>query len=136
MSITTKAQRHKSVVFLCAFVFLLLTTVLAQAPTFEGNWYGTISPPGAQFDIAVRLQLRGDIWTGTLLLENGTNIPLREIVPRANAISFSLDPGPQKITFKGALSDNGTELSGDFTQDTSTFPFKLSRTPTAALQGA
>ena len=43
---------------------------------------------------------------------------------------------PGTITFKGAFSDDGKEISGQFTQNTSSYPFKLSRTPAAALQGA
>ena len=64
-------------------------------------------------------------------------VTLTEIAAHSKSISFSaVDPGQQKITFESALSDNGTELSGEFTQANSTFPFKLSRTPTPALQGA
>ena len=127
---TKRHKGHKSILGLCLFVAI---TLLGQAPTFEGTWYGTINPPSLQFNIAVRFQKSGDSWSGTLLLENGMTVPLTEIAAQSKSISFSaVDPGQQKITFESALSDNGTELSGEFTQANSTFPFKLSRTPTPA----
>src|SRR5262249_41936338 len=113
--------------FACLFVAV---TLLGQAPTFEGMWYGTINPPGLQFDIAVRFQKTGDSWSGTLLLENGMTAPLSEIAAQSKSISFSADARQNKIAFKGALSDNGTEISGQFMQENATFPFKLSRTST------
>src|SRR5947207_14408870 len=105
MSITTKAQRHKVIVLLCVFVPLwLLTHVLAQTPGVEGTWFGTINPPGAQFDIAINLQRDVAGWTGMLLMENGANIPLREMVIQPSTISFLLDGGGGKIAFKGTIS--------------------------------
>lgn len=86
MAFTTKTRRHKGGVFLCVFVFLWLANALAQAPSFEGTWYGTINPPGARFDIAVNFQKRGDEWTGTLLMENGASIPLAEVIVQANGM--------------------------------------------------
>jgi hypothetical protein len=115
-------------------VSLWLATAFAQAPGFEGTWYGTINPPGAKFDIAVRFQKRAETWTGTLLMEDGNSFPLSEVIPKADSITFSLTPGQVKITFVGKLS--GTEIKGEFKQDNSTFPFALTQTPTGAFQGA
>ena len=64
---TKRHKVHKSILGLCLFVAI---TLLGQAPTFEGTWYGTINPPSLQFNIAVRFQKSGDSWSGTLLLEN------------------------------------------------------------------
>ena len=135
MTLTTKTPRHKGVVFLCVLVSLWLTPTLAQAPGFEGTWYGTINPPGARFDIAVNFQKNGNTWTGTLLMESGDSIPLAEIVTDANVITFSL-PVQGKVTFAGKLSGNTPEINGEFKQNNETFPFSLRRTPTAAFQGA
>jgi len=124
------------VFLLCVSVSLWLMHGLAQTPGFEGTWYGTISPPGAQFDIAVSFQRSDASWAGNLLMENGTAIPITEIVIADNTITFSLSPGQGKVTFTGKLSGATPEISGVFRQDDSSFPFKLSRTPTTTFQGA
>jgi hypothetical protein len=123
------------VVRIISLLSLLTVCGLAQAPKIEGQWYGTINPPGANFDVAVNFQRRGDGWIGTLLMENGGSLPLKNITAEGNAVSFVLDSGKTDVSFKGTLS-NAQEMSGEFTQNGMKFPFKLSRTPTQALQGA
>jgi hypothetical protein len=125
----------KPTVLLCAFVSLCLITAFAQAPSFDGGtWYGSINPPGTRFEVAVNFQNVGG-WSGTLLMENGLSLPLREIVVQGNTISFSLDlGGQQRIRFKGERK--GDDITGEFTDQKSTFPFQLSRTATPALIGA
>jgi hypothetical protein len=129
-------MKNRTATLVCAFALLWLATASAQAPSLEGTWYGTINPPGAQFEVAVRLQKKGEGWTGTLLLENGVSVPLNDIAIRSNSASFSINPGQEKVTFQGKLTNNGAEFNGEFKQGNSAFPFKLSRTPSAALQGA
>lgn len=126
----------KTATILCLLCFFVALISLAQGPTIEGNWYGSINPPGANFDIAVHFEKKGEIWTGALLVENGERFPLREIVAQLPAISFSFDPGGEKITLKGSLSGDATEISGQFTQNNSVFPFKLSRMPRGPLKDA
>src|SRR6516162_7467543 len=95
-----------------------------------------VNPPGTRSDIAVSLRNIGG-WTGSLLMENGTSLPLRDISIDGNTISFSIDLRGQrgeKARFKGTIKDD--EITGEFTQDNSTVPFQLSRKPTAALVGA
>ena len=125
------------------FLILLLTafTIIssaAQVPSIAGPWYGTINPPGAEFEIAVTIQKRdAGGWTGVLLMENGLSFQLNEITVGGSAISFSLEVGPAaKASLKGTLSADGTGISGEFTQNGAKFPFKLSRTPAGTLQGA
>src|SRR5262245_52689005 len=123
------------VVRIISLLSLLTVSGLAQAPKIEGQWYGTINPPGANFDVAVNFQRRGDGWTGTLLMENGASLPLKNITAEGNAVSFVVVSKNEDVSFKGTLS-NAEEMSGKFTQDGMKFPFKLSRTPTQTLQGA
>ena len=52
-----------------ALATLLVAAGMAQDPKIDGPWYGTISPPGAQFDVGVTFQRRAGGWTGMLLLE-------------------------------------------------------------------
>ena len=76
-----------------ALATLLVAAGMAQDPKIDGPWYGTISPPGAQFDVGVTFQRRAGGWTGMLLLENGRSTPLKDITLEANAISFSVGCG-------------------------------------------
>jgi len=109
--------------------------VFAQSPSrvWDGTWYGSINPPGQRFDVAVSLQNIGG-WTGSLLMENGASFSMRDIAIEANTISFSIDLRGEPIRFKGSLK--GDEITGEFTQRNSSFPFELSRKATAALTGA
>src|SRR4029434_5924227 len=104
------------------WALLSLFIPFAQGPSLEGTWYGAISAPGAQFEIAVNLQKKGAGWTGALLLENGRTVPASNIVVEVNAIAFSLDQGSEKTTFKGVVSGSASEISGTFTQRDSKFP--------------
>jgi hypothetical protein len=108
-------------------------TFVAQTPGFEGAWYGTITPPGAQFDIAVSFKKRVDSWTGTLLLENGTNLTVEDLVIQGATVRFTVIQGQTRAAFAAVLSDAG--IKGEIKQDNSTFPFALSRAPTRAFQG-
>ena len=69
--------------------FLCMSTY-AQTPKIEGAWYGTINPPGVQFDIAINFQKIGDDWTGTLMMENGNSLQLKDVKATGNAVSFSV----------------------------------------------
>src|SRR5262245_50257932 len=95
----TRMRGGRLLLALCALLWL--PAGFAQTAGFEGVWYGTINPPGARFDIAVNLQRRDNGWTGALLMEDGTNIPLSAIAAKEDAITFSLDPGGGKVTFTG-----------------------------------
>jgi CubicO group peptidase (beta-lactamase class C family) len=44
-----------------------------------------------------------------------------------NQVSFVISGVPGDPTFKGTLSEDGTKITGDFTQNKQTFPFTLSR---------
>jgi hypothetical protein len=131
---TKKHKMHKR--FLSFLCFFVAVTLSGQAISFDGTWYGAINPPGAKFDVAVNVQKRGDVWTGTLLTEDGTSFPLTDISVQGNTITFAVSPGASKVTFTGTLSGATPAITGEFKQDNATFPFSLSRTPTAAFQGA
>ena len=94
------------IVILTAFTII---SSAAQVPSVAGPWYGTINPPGVEFEIAVTIQKRdAGGWTGVLLMENGLSFPLNDITIDGSAISFSLEVRPAaKASLKGALSPDG-----------------------------
>jgi len=124
----------KVLALVCVSVSLWFITASAQAPGFEGTWYGSIKGPGSSIEIALNLQKNGDSWSGVLLLQDGTRVPLKDIVVQPNTISFALDAGPSQVTFSGKVPASASEIEGDFTQAGSTFPFKLSRNMGGAQQ--
>jgi len=106
---------------------------VAETPDIAGPWYGTFSPAGTPIEISVIFQNTGDSWVGSLVLADGRAIRLKEIRPTGNSVSFSLDAPQAKASFKGALSADRSELIGEFVQDPTRFPLKLSRNPSAAI---
>jgi len=117
-------------------VFLLARIpfgVVAQSRTAAGVWNGAISLPGAELIVSVNLQQKDDGgWTGTIdiPMQNAKGLPLSNIAIEGASISFSIAGVPGDPTFKGKLSEDGSAISGDFTQGPGKFMFKLTRSQT------
>jgi len=104
----------------------------AQTPDIVGLWYGTFSPAGTPIEISVIFQSSEDSWAGSFVLPDGRGIPLKEVRVVGNSVSFSLDAPRAKASFQGTLSADRSELTGEFIQDPTRFPLKLSRHSSAA----
>jgi hypothetical protein len=109
---------------------------LAQGPPIGGMWYGTFSPNGRPSPISIVFQSHGQDWVGSLLLESGRVIALKDVTLNGDTISFALDLPQVKATFKGRLSKDQKELNGEFTQSGTTFPLSLSRNSRAAPESS
>src|SRR5215468_4483155 len=107
--------------------------VVAQTSDLTGPWYGSFSPAGTPMEISVIFQRSGDNWTGSLVLADGRGIPLKEVRATGNSVSFLIDVLQAKAAFKGTLSADRSELTGEFIQDPSRFPLKLTRNSSAAI---
>jgi len=120
------------VVLVTALVAFLAVSSIAQRPTIEGAWYGTIRPGGAPLQIALNFQKQSGGWSGVLILENGLPIPLNDVAAVGNTISFTINPPGQpsqaEVIFKVVLNEKSSESSGEFTQDGRKSAFTLSRT--------
>lgn len=100
---------------------LILTAVctlaLAQAPTFLGNWQGTLETGPVKLRLAVHVS-RNDAgaYTSTLdSIDQGTmGIPVA--ATRVTGRLLHLDLSNLRASFDGELSDDGTEIEGIFTQ--------------------
>jgi hypothetical protein len=102
----------------------------AQAPGASGHWKGTIEIPDRPMEIEVDLKPgTPPAWVGTISIpaQNLRFLPLTGIDAQGKAVTFVITSAPGTPTFKGTLSDDGTAMSGDFTQGGATFPFKLTR---------
>jgi CubicO group peptidase (beta-lactamase class C family) len=109
----------------------------AAAPV--GRWDGAISLPGQELRVVVDLSSAdGGALAGVIDIpaQGATDLPLVEVQAKDGAVSFAIQGVPGSPRFKGALSSDGTVLSGDFTQGGQTFPFRLERKGDPAREAA
>ena len=117
-------------IFSC-IVFLVGPVCLhsQETPALAGHWEGTIDVPG-KLAILIDFSQKPD---GTLEgkisipAQNARNLPLNSISFVNKDVSFAIAGVPGEPTFKGTLSDDGTKITGDFTQGGQTFSFSISR---------
>jgi hypothetical protein len=134
-------RSHRRTLFLgVLFLGLLLTPgspAQAQgAPDPSGHWEGTLKVP--QMDLKVEIDLARDsqeIFAGTFSqpAQGVKGLPLSSVTVEASAVRFVVKGGSEPATFDGALSADGTSISGTVTQSTFTIPMNLSRTGDARV---
>ena len=101
----------------------------AQAASAAGTWSGSITTPGAPLGISVTLRQNAGAWTGTMDIpaQGGKGLALGDIAIEGAAVSFRLLAGAGNPTIKGRLSEDGSRISGTFTQSSVSFPVELVR---------
>jgi hypothetical protein len=57
----------------------------------------------------------------------GRFVPLKDVRLTGETISFAVDLPPMKGTFSGALATDHAQIAGEFTQNSGSFPLKVSR---------
>jgi len=120
-------------------VLRLVPGSLAQAqgaPDPSGHWEGTLKVP--QMDLKVEIDLARDsqgIFAGTFSqpAQGVKGLPLSSVTVEASAVRFVVKGGSEPATFDGALSADGTTISGTVMQSTFTIPMNLSRTGDARV---
>ena len=121
-------------VVFAAFSLVLGLPALADGPELTGRWEGAIELPGTRLEVQLDFA-RGD--DGALSgeidipLQGAVDIPLISIVVTDEGAQFEIKGIPGQPTFNGSFSEDGTELSGEFTQGGQTLPFELTRTASA-----
>jgi hypothetical protein len=118
---------------------LLLTpgaVARAQSADPSGHWEGTLKVP--QMELKVEIDLARDsqgVFTGTFSqpAQGVKGLPLSSVAVEASAVRFVVKGGPEPATFDGALSTDGTSISGTVTQSGFTIPMNLSRTGDARV---
>lgn len=98
----------------------------AQGPA--GKWEGSIEVPGSPLDVIVELTKGDTAWTGKISIpaQQASDLPLGVKVDGVQ-VTFSITGVQGDPTFSGKVSEDGSTLSGDFTQMGNTFPFSLKR---------
>lgn len=104
-----------------------------------GYWKGAITLPTSPLEIAIEVR-RGS----NQALQGTIDIPAQGLrgfalsTPKADGatISFGMPGVPGDPLFSGVISADSSTISGDFSQNGQTFPFKLERStrPTAASE--
>ncbi len=126
----------KRVINLSCFLFLLLCLLVlssvfsGQALSLAGHWEGAIEIPGMKLDVDIDLSQKADgSWKGDISIpvQKVKNLPLSNINLEGLQVTFSISGVPGNPTFKGTLSEDGSKITGDFTQEGKTFPFNLAR---------
>jgi CubicO group peptidase (beta-lactamase class C family) len=117
---------------LSCIVFLLFPVSLPsqEVTSIAGHWEGTIDIPGTKLEVLIDFsQKQAGIWEGKISIpaQNAKNLPLNNISFVDKEASFAIGGVPGEPTFKGTITENGTKISGDFTQGGQNFPFSLSR---------
>ena len=107
-----------------------------STPRASGHWEGAIQVPGQELKIEVDLAPAGDQWEGTINIpaQNLKGFPLSSISVQADTVTFLMRNVPGEPTFKGTVSKDGKQLSGDFSQGGGTVPFSLTRTGDAKIE--
>jgi hypothetical protein len=99
-----------------------------------GHWEGSVDVPGRPVAISLDLYedeagvLSGDI---SIPQQGVRTLPLATCERRGDEIGFALPRQPGDPVFRGTISVDGGAIAGQLTQDGLSFPFRLTRAPSA-----
>lgn len=102
----------------------------AEEISLAGHWEGAIELPGMKLEINLDFNQAADrTWQGDISIpaQNAKDLPLGKIAIDGLKVSFVIPGIPGDPAFEGSLSEDGTSISGQFTQAGQTFPFRLTR---------
>ena len=112
-------------------------SLLAQpAADPSGHWEGAIHAPNMDVTIEIDLAKNGNgEAAGTFSGQNVKSLPLANFSIDGRSVGFQIKGSlPADRIFKGALSADGTAMSGDYSQGGYTVPFNLTRTGDARIE--
>ncbi len=121
-------------------MLLIAALLLVPAPSLRaqtavdpsGHWEGAVQAPEMEVKIEIDLakNSKGDL-AGTFSnpAQNLKGLLLANFAVDGRSVSFQIKgSAPADRTFKGALSADGTSMSGEYTQGGYTIPFSMTRT--------
>lgn len=117
-------------VLLAVLVFVSLPLPAAEEASIAGHWIGDVEIPGTKLGFEINLAQKSDgSWSGDISIpaQDAKDLPLGNITAKGKDVSFEITGVPGTPTFKGALSDDGQKISGQFTQGGQAFPFTMNR---------
>jgi len=120
----------------CALLAVSSASLAQTTASPAGHWEGSIAVPSMELKVLIDLALdSGGKWIGDIDIpaQRVTDMPLKGISVSGSAVAFELKIGPGEPKFNGKLSEDGTTISGDFTQAGNSLPFTLKRTGEAKV---
>ena len=126
----TKPFAIPMAVLLWGAVLAAGSAAFAQEPTPQGRWDGKIQTPGPGLGVIVDLAQSPDsAWAGKISIpaQRLKDFSLSNVKVDGRKVSFAMAGVPANPRFKGGLSEDGGEISGDFSQGGGHFTFKLKR---------
>ena len=126
----TLALRKSLLRWTILVMFAAAATATADSPSAAGRWSGAIELPGQSLAVDIQLaSLAGDAWTGTIDIpaQGARALALTGFRIERSAVRFSISGIPGDPTFEGAMSPDGSTISGQLRQAGQQYPFRLSR---------
>jgi len=124
-------RAHLFLIILGLGLLLYPSTIFpVQSLSLAGHWHGTIEIPGMKLEVNLDFSFKPDgSWAGDISIpaQKAKDLPLSNISMSGKEVSFAIAGVPGNPTFKGIISDDGTKITGDFSQSGKTFPFILKR---------
>ncbi len=120
----------------CSFFVFSGTSNAQTRVNPAGHWEGRITLPSGELKVIVDLDRDASgAWIGDFAIPDQAikDLPLSNVSVSGESVSFGLPGGQGNPVFKGKLSDDGTMLSGEFSQAGSSAPFTLKRTGEAKV---
>lgn len=118
--------------------FVLLGGLAPAQDAAAGNWKGAILLPNGELGIVVELKHDQSQWSGTIDIpaQGVESMALGDVTVEGSEVSFKMPGVPGDPTFKGTLTDDGQEITGDFNQGPSKLSFRLQRLSQADIEAA
>lgn len=118
------------------FGMVLIAAALWAQDGPRGHWTGSIDVPGHAAAVEIDLDTTAEGWVGSMAIpsQKASGIPLEAITFTNGECTFRIKGLPGEPTFTATLSADGLTLSGDFTENGESFPFKLSRAGAAKVE--
>ncbi|MGB8952455.1 MAG: serine hydrolase [Candidatus Aminicenantales bacterium] len=121
---------HFGIVLFVLLLGFISPALPAEAPSIAGHWEGAIDIPGMKMEVHIDFSQAADsTWKGDISIpqQNAKDLPLTGINVEELKVTFSIAGVPGDPTFKGTLSEDEKQITGEFSQSGQTFPFVLSR---------
>lgn len=115
---------------------LAIAPLAAQQASFDGHWQGKILTPGPGLGIDVDLVTADGVLAGDISIpvQGLRDLALADVAADGLDVRFKIPGIPGDPSFAGTLSDDGTKITGRFTQGGAAFDFELERGAGAAAQ--
>ncbi|MCK4494891.1 MAG: serine hydrolase, partial [Candidatus Aminicenantes bacterium] len=116
-----KKASNNFIVFLWIVLMIIPISLMSdEVLSLKGHWEGIIDIPAMKLDINIDFSQKEDgSWEGDISIpaQKAKDLPLGNICLAEKEVTFEITGIPGNPTFKGTLSDDGSKIAGDFSQE-------------------